>query len=282
VSRASRTRADLRVVEVGIAPSRERARAFILAGKIFHGEERVEKPGQLLAADAELRLTGRVEPYVSRGGRKLEKALDRFGVSPEGRLCLDAGASTGGFTDCLLQRGAVGVVAVDVGHGQLDWKLQQDPRVTRLDKTNARELTPEQVGQAPTLITADVSFISLTKVLPALVACGPEAELVVLVKPQFEAGRDKVGRGGVVKDPVVWRDCILSVAGCLSRLGRPVRGVTVSPLLGPAGNHEFLIHAGPDRGDPADLAELVDEALAETGGGVTSPESGSAGKEPPQ
>lgn len=255
-------RADKLLVAAGLAPSRERARALILAGKVKAGGARVEKAGDLLPLEASLSVDEDPFPYVSRGGVKLAHALDRFGVSPSGRRCLDAGASTGGFTDCLLQRGARSVVAVDVGQGQLDWKLQQDPRVTRLDRTNARELAPEQVGERPSLVTADVAFISLEKVLPALVRCAPEAEFVVLVKPQFEAGREHVGKGGVVRDPAAWRECLGRVARCFEGLGLRVAGATASPLLGPAGNREFFVHAVPERGDGIPDA-LLDAAVEE-------------------
>ena len=226
-----------------------------------HGD-RVGKPGETLVEDAPLSVKG-VLRYVSRGGLKLEHALDRFGVDPTGLRCLDAGASTGGFTDCLLQRGAVSVVAVDVGRGQLDWKLVSDDRVIVLDRTNARALQPEQVGEPPALVTGDLAFISLEKVLPALVRCAPDAELLVLVKPQFEAGRDAVGKGGVVRDPAVWLECLERVAACLTGLGRQVVGATASPLPGPAGNREFFLHARPAADAEPPAAELLEAAVAE-------------------
>lgn len=263
-------RADRLLHGRGLAPSREKARALILAGQVFSGDRRVEKPGETLPGDAPLSVKGLLR-HVSRGGLKLEHALDRFGVDPTGRRCLDAGASTGGFTDCLLQRGASAVVAVDVGRGQLDWKLVSDDRVTVLDRTNARELEPEQVGEAPTLVTADLAFISLEKVLPALVRCAPAAELVVLVKPQFEAGRDAVGKGGVVRDPAIWIECLERVAACFIGLGRAVVGATASPIPGPAGNREFFLHARPSESpEPPDaglLAAAVEEATPAGGAG---------------
>lgn len=264
-----RERADLLVVERGLAPSRERARALILAGRVEVDGRRVDKAGDLLPRDASLSVRGDAMPFVSRGGLKLAHALDRFGVAPSGRRCLDVGASTGGFTDCLLQRGAAHVVAADVGRGQLDWSLQRDDRVTPL-RVNARHLEPPQVGEAPSLVTADVSFISLTKVLPAVVRCAPEAELVLLVKPQFEAGRERVGKGGVVKDPETWRGVLLSVGRCLASLGVPVVAATASPVLGPAGNREFFLHARPG-GSPADLSELVARAVSEAAGEYDEP-----------
>jgi 23S rRNA (cytidine1920-2'-O)/16S rRNA (cytidine1409-2'-O)-methyltransferase len=259
---AGRRRADRLLHERGLAPSREKARALVLAGQVFSGERRVEKPGEALAEDAPLEVRG-LSPYVSRGGHKLEHALDRFGVDARGRRCLDAGSSTGGFTDCLLQRGAAHVVAVDVGRGQLDWSLRSDSRVSLLERTNARDLAPEQVGEAPSLVTADLSFISLEKVLPALVRCAPDAELVVLVKPQIEAGRERVGKGGVVRDPAAWREVVTRVAGCLERLGRAVVGATASPLPGPAGNREFFLHARPAVGGAPSPAGLIEAAVAE-------------------
>ena len=258
----TRLRADKLLHERGLAPSREKARALILAGQVFSGERRVEKPGESLAADAPLRVKEGL-PFVSRGGLKLAHALERFGVDPAGRRCLDAGASTGGFTDCLLQAGAAAVVAVDVGRGQLDWKLQSDERVTVLDRTNARELEPEQVGEPPGLVTGDLSFISLEKVLPALVRCAPGAELLVLVKPQFEAGREAVGKGGVVRDPAVWLDCLERVAACLTGLGLRVDGATASPVPGPAGNREFFLHALPAERPEAPARALLEAAVAE-------------------
>lgn len=259
---AGKERADRLLHARGLAPSREKARALILAGQVFSGERRVEKPGESLPEDAPLEMKGLL-PYVSRGGLKLEHALDRFGIDPSGRRCLDAGASTGGFTDCLLQRGAASVVAVDVGRGQLDWKLVSDQRVEVLDRTNARELEPAQVGEAPSLVTGDLSFISLEKVLPALVRCAPDGELAVLVKPQFEAGRDAVGKGGVVRDPAVWLECLARVSACLTELGRQVVAATASPVPGPAGNREFFLHARPAADPVPPATELLETAVSE-------------------
>lgn len=256
-------RADVLLVTRGLAVSREQARALILAGQVETAPgRRVEKAGDLLARDVPLTVLQPM-PYVSRGGLKLAHALDRFGVSPAGRRCLDVGSSTGGFTDCLLQRGAAAVVAVDVGEGQLDWRLRNDPRVTVREGVNARDLLPEHVGEPPSLAVADVAFISLVKVLPAIRACAPRAELVLLVKPQFEVGRERVGRGGVVRDPQAWRDALAGVARALVTLGCDVRGACASPITGPAGNHEFLLHAVPGDGTrPLDEA-LLDAAVAE-------------------
>ena len=260
--RPGRERADVLLATRGLADSREKARALILAGQVEHAGQRVNKAGDLLPEDAVL-VVHAPPPFVSRGGIKLAHALDRFGVSPEGRRCLDIGASTGGFTDCLLQRGAASVVAVDVGEGQLDWKLRNDPRVEVREGINARDLRPDQIGAEPSLVTADVAFISLTKVLPALVACAPRAEMVLLVKPQFEVGRSRVGKGGVVRDPDGWLDAMRGVAAALVASGLSVRAACVSPITGPAGNHEFLLHATPSDGFPAPLDEAMLRAAAD-------------------
>ncbi len=197
-----------------------------------------------MARDEPVTVSGPARPFVSRGGEKLEAALDRFGVDPAGRPCLDAGAGTGGFTDVLLRRGAAHVVAVDVGYGQLAWPLRTDERVTLLERFNARDLTAQHVPEAPSLVVADLSFISLTKVVGALVGSAAEdADLVLLVKPQFEAGRQEVGRGGVVSDPAVWRGAIERVAEACRGAGAGPLAVMASPLRGPAGNVEFLLHA---------------------------------------
>jgi 23S rRNA (cytidine1920-2'-O)/16S rRNA (cytidine1409-2'-O)-methyltransferase len=220
-----------------------------------------------VAPDEPVTLLGPPQPFVSRGGQKLDAALTRFAVDPRGRQVLDAGASTGGFTDCLLQRGAAHVTAVDVGHGQLDQRLRTDSRVTVLERTNVRSLTPELVREREpsfepcSLITADLSFISLTTVVPAL--CGPlgrpDADLVLLVKPQFEAGRIVVARGrGVVRDPAVWRSALEGVTSALGVAGTGIMGVMVSPLTGPAGNVEFLVHARAGAAGPAAAGSAAD------------------------
>jgi 23S rRNA (cytidine1920-2'-O)/16S rRNA (cytidine1409-2'-O)-methyltransferase len=236
-----KVRADVLVHQRGLAQSRARAQALILAGSVVAGDHRVEKPGQLLDEAAELRVKEQLK-YVSRGGLKLEHALDHFGLSPRDRLCVDLGASTGGFTDVLLQRGAVRVHAVDVGRGQLHEKLRSDPRVKLYERVNARELRlEEECGAA----VADLSFISLRLVLPALAAAlrQRDAWCVLLVKPQFEAGRAEVGKGGVVRDPAVHERVVREIEAELRRLGFEVLGATPSPILGPAGNREFLVGA---------------------------------------
>lgn len=238
-------RADLLLVERGLVESRSRAAAVILAGKVFSGERRIEKAGDLLAEDAPLGLRGQDHPWVSRGGLKLAHALDHFGIDPTGRICLDVGASTGGFTDVLLARGAAKVYAVDVGRGQLAWKLRQDPRVVLREGLNARHLSREQLPEAPSLIVCDASFIGLATVLSApLALAAADAELVALIKPQFEVGREGVGKGGIVRDPALREAACARVAEWLGQqAGWRVRGVVESPITGAEGNVEYLIAA---------------------------------------
>lgn len=225
----------------GLAHSRERARALIMAGQVVAGDHKVDKPGQMLDPSVELRVKEEI-PFVSRGGFKLQKALDEFNIDVHGLVVMDVGASTGGFTDCLLQRGASMVFAVDVGYGQLAWKLRQDERVLSLEKTNIRYLEPDRLPSIPDMAVIDASFISLDKVLPntlKLVKSG--GTVVALVKPQFEVGRGEVGKGGVVRDPEKHHAVIESVCSLAQTLQLEVLGVTDSPILGPKGNREFLI-----------------------------------------
>jgi 23S rRNA (cytidine1920-2'-O)/16S rRNA (cytidine1409-2'-O)-methyltransferase len=258
----SRRRLDAELVRRGLAPSRARAQEAVSAGLVTVAGITATKPATLVAEDAPVRIVAGTRPFVSRGGHKLAAALDRFGVDPAGRDCLDAGASTGGFTDCLLQRGAARVIAVDVGYGQLAWELRSDPRVAVMERTNVRDLAGPALPFEPDLLVADLSFISMGTALPALAALGPaRSELVVLVKPQFEAGRDAVGRGGVVRDPAVWRRVLASVADGAHRLGLVPLGVMASPLPGPAGNVEFLMHLARSAARPA--AFDIDAAVAE-------------------
>ncbi|MEQ9640113.1 MAG: TlyA family RNA methyltransferase [Alphaproteobacteria bacterium] len=240
----STQRLDLVLVKRGLAESRAKAQALIMAGKVRSGERRLDKPGQPVAADIELSLDQPEHPWVSRGGQKLAHGLDHFALPAQGLTCLDVGASTGGFTDVLLQAGAARVYAVDVGHGQLDWRLRQDERVVVLERTNARYLTFEQVPEAVQAVVCDASFIGLRTVLPAALAlAAPGAWLVALVKPQFEVGRDKVGKGGVVRDPALHEWACDTIAGWLGEQGWTALGVTQSPITGPKGNVEFLIAA---------------------------------------
>jgi 23S rRNA (cytidine1920-2'-O)/16S rRNA (cytidine1409-2'-O)-methyltransferase len=239
-----RERADVRVVEAGLAESRTRAQALILAGQIVVGDHVVDKPGALVDVAAEIRMKGEPMPFVSRGGLKLQHALDHFGVEVAGLRAIDIGASTGGFTDCLLQRGAVEVCAVDVGYNQLAWKLRDDPRVYSLERVNARNLEPESLPFRPDLAVCDVSFISLTLVLPRIVAALPsKASIVALVKPQFEVGKGEVGKGGVVRDESQRRGAVEKCAEAARALGCEVIGVVESPIRGPAGNVEYLMLA---------------------------------------
>lgn len=236
-------RLDKLMVTRGLVQSRERARALILAGQVVVGHHTVDKAGAQVSTDVSLRLKGEDIPYVSRGGLKLEKALEAFAVEVAGRVALDVGASTGGFTDCLLQRGAVRVYAVDVGYGQLAWTLRQDERVVNLERTNIRHLQPEALPERPGLAVIDASFISLDKVLPATLALLDEqAEVVALIKPQFEVGRGAVGKGGVVRDASQHEAVVERISRLSEQLGCQVLGVTESPVLGPKGNKEFLIY----------------------------------------
>src|SRR5271166_1683057 len=241
----AKRRADQLLVERGLAESRTKAQALILAGLVSCGERRVNKPGEQLAADAALALQGRDHPWVSRGGVKLACALDHFRIAVEGDVALDIGASTGGFTEVLLSRGARRVYAVDVGHGQLAWKLRQDPRVVVLERLNARYLTRANIPEPIDLITCDASFIGLSTVLPTPFGLAAEkAQLVALVKPQFEAGRAHVGKGGVVRDPEIHRVvCERAASWVAAQPGWSVVGLIESPILGPEGNREFLLYA---------------------------------------
>jgi 23S rRNA (cytidine1920-2'-O)/16S rRNA (cytidine1409-2'-O)-methyltransferase len=244
----AKTRLDKLLVARGLAPSRERAQALLLAGKILVNGQKIEKSGALVASDCEIRLLGEDLKYVSRGGLKLERALEHWNINVTGKVCLDVGASTGGFTDCLLQHGAARVIAVDTGHGQIAFQLRQDPRVRLLEKTNARHLTREQLGVTVDFIAVDVSFISATLVLPPLItAAFPEdktgRELGVLIKPQFEAGREQVGKGGIVRDPAAHEQAIKRVRDAVLALSAKSTDVIESPILGAEGNKEFLLHA---------------------------------------
>ena len=239
-----RRRLDAELVRRGLAGSRAEAQEAVRAGHVTVRGAPATKSTTLVGTDEALALAGPARPFVSRGGEKLAAALDAFEIDPTGRDCLDAGASTGGFTDCLLQRGARHVVALDVGYGQLAWDLRTDPHVTVMEKMNVRELQPDLLPYRPSLVTADLSFISLRLVAGVLIqVTEPLADLVFLIKPQFEAERDDVGRGGVVRDPAVWRRAIEEVAEATRAVGAATTSLIVSPLKGPAGNVEFLLHA---------------------------------------
>jgi 23S rRNA (cytidine1920-2'-O)/16S rRNA (cytidine1409-2'-O)-methyltransferase len=268
-----KSRLDRLLVARGLAPTREKAQAMILAGRVNVDGRRVEKAGTAVAGDAAIAVEGPPHPYVSRGGVKLAAALDAFGIDPAGRTCLDVGASTGGFTDCLLQRGAKRVYAVDVGYGQLDAKLRTDPRVVVREKVNARRLSRAEVPEPVAIAVVDVAFISARLVLPPLVPLlSPGGRVVVLVKPQFEAGRARVGPGGVVRDPEVHRAVLRETREGLARHGLVAVDAMPSPLRGADGNSEFLFHlrtahaVAPSAAiDDAHLDACVDAALATPG-----------------
>ncbi len=245
--KTNKKRLDVRLTESGAAPSREKARALIMAGLVYVNNEKEDKPGTQTTDTDVIEVRGKALPYVSRGGLKLEKALQCFPVDLHGRICIDIGASTGGFTDCMLQNGAAGVYAVDVGYGQLDWKLRNDPRVVCMEKTNFRYVKPEDLQhpdwEQASFASVDVSFISLSRILPpAWDVLSPGAEMVCLVKPQFEAGRDKVGKKGVVRDPAVHREVIRNVTVMARELGFRCLDLSWSPIRGPEGNIEYLLY----------------------------------------
>lgn len=242
----AKTRLDKLLVERGLVSSRERAHALIIAGRVLVDEQKVEKPGHSVPETAAIRLLGDELRYVGRGGVKLEAALRHWSIDLRGKFCLDVGASTGGFTDCMLQQGAAHVLAVDTGYGQIAEKLRRDARVTLMERTNARKLTPGALPPGIAFLAMDVSFISATLVLPAVVAAVGSAtslEAVILIKPQFEAGREQVGKGGIVRDPQAHQVAIERVHSCVAQLGGSSIGVIDSPIYGAEGNKEFLLHA---------------------------------------
>jgi 23S rRNA (cytidine1920-2'-O)/16S rRNA (cytidine1409-2'-O)-methyltransferase len=249
-----RSRLDKLLLQRGLAPSRERAQALILAGRVLVNQQKVEKAGSNVAEDVAIRILGDDQPFVSRGGFKLARALEHWRIDIQGKVCMDIGASTGGFTDCLLQKGAAQVIAVDTGYGQMDARLRSDPRVHLLEKTNARYLTADQVwpDRAPepiSLVVMDVSFISATLILPAVLRCVrantpvQAVHLVVLVKPQFEVGREQVGKGGIVRNPQAQQMAVARVTNAVEELGGTGIEAIESPILGAEGNREFLLHA---------------------------------------
>ena len=256
-------RIDILMVSRGLAESREKARAIIMSGDVFVAGMRVDKPGTSIDSEAEIEVRGVQCPYVSRGGLKLEKALRDFGVDPTGFVCSDSGTSTGGFTDCLLQQGASKVFAIDVGYGQLDWKIRSDPRVVVMERTNIRYVTPEDLGEALDLSVIDVSFISLKIVLPAIKALlKPTGQVLCLIKPQFEAGREKVGKKGVVRDPETHKQVLDDFVALAHQLDFTILGLTFSPVKGPEGNIEFLGHLtlADSGGITPDTARVVADA----------------------
>ena len=237
-------RLDVLLVERGFAETRTKAQAIIMSGLVYVQGQKADKPGMAFEENSEIEVRGATCPYVSRGGLKLEKALRDFGVDPTGFVCSDSGASTGGFTDCLLQQGASKVFAIDVGYGQLDWKIRSDPRVVVMERTNVRYVTPEQLGEPLDLSVVDVSFISLRIVLPVIKTFLKEnaGQVLCLIKPQFEAGKEKVGKKGVVRDPSVHKEVLDDFVALTEEIGFKILGLTFSPVKGPEGNIEFLAH----------------------------------------
>ncbi|MCI7813700.1 MAG: TlyA family RNA methyltransferase [Lachnospiraceae bacterium] len=236
-------RLDVLLVQRQLASSREKAKAIIMAGNVFVKGMREDKAGTMFDPNVEIEVKGQTLRYVSRGGLKLEKAMTHFDLTLEGKVCMDVGASTGGFTDCMLQNGAVKVYSVDVGHGQLDWKLRQDERVVCMEKTNIRYVLPEDIGEKPAFVSIDVSFISLTKVLlPVRALMEEDGQIVCLIKPQFEAGREKVGKKGVVRDRAVHMEVIEKVVSYAGSIGFEPLHLEFSPIKGPEGNIEYLLH----------------------------------------
>lgn len=237
-------RLDVLLVERGFAETRTKAQAIIMSGLVYVQGQKADKPGMSFEENSEIEVRGATCPYVSRGGLKLEKALRDFGVDPTGFVCSDSGASTGGFTDCLLQQGASKVFAIDVGYGQLDWKIRSDPRVVVMERTNVRYVTPEQLGEPLDLSVIDVSFISLRIVLPVIKTFLKEnaGQVLCLIKPQFEAGKEKVGKKGVIRDPSVHKEVLDDFVALTEEIGFKILGLTFSPVKGPEGNIEFLAH----------------------------------------
>ena len=256
-------RLDVLLTEQGYADTRSKAQAIIMAGQVYVNGQKADKPGISYEETVQLEVRGDVCPYVSRGGLKLEKALRDFGVKPEGYVCSDSGASTGGFTDCLLQQGAKKVFAIDVGYGQLDWKIRSDERVVVMERTNIRYVTPEDLGEPLDLSVIDVSFISLSIVLPAIKnLLKPTGQVLCLLKPQFEAGREKVGKKGVVREPETHKEVLDSFVSLADSLGFTILGLTFSPVKGPEGNIEFLGHLTLEdkEGIRPDTADVVRQA----------------------
>ncbi len=258
-------RLDVLLVSLGLAESRAKAQATIMAGEVYVNGQKADKSGMEVDITSNIEVRGSACPYVSRGGLKLEKALKNFGVDPTGYVCSDSGASTGGFTDCLLQQGASKVFAIDVGYGQLAWKIRNDPRVVVMERTNIRYVTPEDLGEPLDLSVIDVSFISLGLVLPVVkTLLKPTGQVLCLIKPQFEAGKDKVGKKGVVRDPAVHEEVLQNFISLAKSLDFTIRNLTFSPVKGPEGNIEFLAHLSMQPGEDSYLApgDLVAQAHA--------------------
>ena len=261
-------RLDIMMVEQGLAPSREKAKAYIMAGEVYVNGQKEDKAGSMFAETVKLEVRGKTLPYVSRGGLKLEKAMKNFGVTLKDKVCMDVGASTGGFTDCMLQNGAKKVYAVDVGYGQFAWKLRQDERVVCMEKTNIRYVTPNDIDDELDFASVDVSFISLTKVLgPARALLKDGGEMVCLIKPQFEAGREKVGKKGVVRDKSVHEEVVNNIISFALSNGFSVLDLEYSPIKGPEGNIEYLVHIkktdDPIKEESVDIHSVVEAAHGE-------------------
>ena len=257
IYKMGKKRLDIAVTELGLAPSRERAKAMIMAGEIYVNNAKALKAGETVSEDALIEFRGKAMPYVSRGGYKLEKAMQVFPITLEGKVCMDIGASTGGFTDCMLQNGAKKVYAIDVGYGQLAWKLRTDARVVNLERTNFRYCTAEQIPEPIEFASIDVSFISLSKILPVLhTFLKDEMHCVALIKPQFEAGREKVGKKGVVRDIEVHKEVVEKIVHLAFELGFRVCGLSFSPIRGPEGNIEYLIYL--QKSEHAEVDSAVD------------------------
>lgn len=256
-------RLDVLLVSLGLCESRSKAQATIMAGEVYVSEQKVDKAGLEVDITSKIEVRGNSCPYVSRGGLKLEKALRDFGVDPTGFVCSDSGASTGGFTDCLLQQGAKKVFAIDVGYGQLAWKIRSDPRVVTMERTNIRYVTPEDLGEPLDLSVVDVSFISLALVLPVIQKLlKPTGQVLCLIKPQFEAGKEKVGKKGVIRDPAVHEEVLQKFIALVDSLGFTLKNLTFSPVKGPEGNIEFLAHLSMQPGSACEVspAAIVAEA----------------------
>ena len=271
---SEKKRLDQLIFDQGLAPSRERAKTMVMEGRVYFQNQKYDKPGTLVPCDAKLEIRGNDMPYVSRGGLKLEKAMEVFPISLEKKITMDIGASTGGFTDCMLQKGASKVYSIDVGYGQLAWKLRTDPRVINLERTNVRYLTKEQVPDPIDFFSVDVSFISLRLVLPvARNFLKEKGEAVCLIKPQFEAGREKVGKKGVVREKSTHKEVIDTIVSFVLENGFSVKGITFSPVKGPEGNIEYLIYlektGSPSLLVPINSLELVEESHRILNGGGT-------------
>ncbi len=258
---SDKERLDVVLVEKGFFESREKAKASIMAGVVFVDEQKVDKAGEMISPNSNIEVRGNVCPYVSRGGLKLEKAMKEFNIDLKDKVCMDIGASTGGFTDCMLQNGSKKVFSVDVGYGQFAWKLRQDRRVVCMERTNIRYVTKEEIGEELDFASIDVSFISLTKVLPvAYMLTKENGEVVALIKPQFEAGREQVGKKGVVRDSNVHKEVIRKVIDFSNSIGFGVKGLSFSPIKGPEGNIEFLVYLYKGKNKMFDIDDVVEQS----------------------